>query len=109
MKEQKVLRRFILFLAIATLVMQYSSLSQTELPIPIDTDSLSSLDGKYSFIIASDLGRNGYYQQKPTAEMMGEIADLADIEFIAALGDVHHYLGVQSTDDPLWLTNYELI
>jgi hypothetical protein len=25
------------------------------------------------------------------------------------VGDVHHFMGVASVDDPLWLTNYELI
>ena len=28
---------------------------------------------------------------------------------VLALGDTHHYGGVQSTEDPLWMTNYELI
>lgn len=66
------------------------------------------LDGA-NIMIASDLGRNGYYEQKPIAEQMGEWADKADVEFIAAIGDVHHFNGVISTQDPLWMTNYELI
>ncbi len=61
------------------------------------------------FIIANDLGRNGYYQQKPIAALMGAVAEQNDIEFIAAAGDVHHFMGVASTSDPLWMTNYELI
>ncbi len=82
---------------------------QPQLPTPVDADSLGTLDGKFTYMIASDLGRNGYYYQKPIAEMMGEVADIADVEFIAGLGDVHHYLGVQSTTDPLWMTNFELV
>ena len=62
-----------------------------------------------NFIIANDLGRNGYYEQKNIAAIMGETAEKSDIEFIAAAGDVHHYMGVRSINDPLWMTNYELI
>jgi 3',5'-cyclic AMP phosphodiesterase CpdA len=64
---------------------------------------------EYNFIIANDLGRNGYYDQKPIATSMGQWADSADIEFVAAAGDVHHFNGVASVNDPLWMTNYELI
>ncbi len=77
--------------------------------VPEDADALAKLDDNFTFAIASDLGRNGYYDQKPVAEMMGEVAGITGIEFIAALGDVHHFWGVRSVNDPLWLTNYEWI
>ena len=66
-------------------------------------------EDSHSFILANDLGRNGYYLQKPIAERMGMVAEQNDIEFVAAAGDVHHFEGVASTSDPLWMTNYELI
>lgn len=59
--------------------------------------------------IANDLGRNGYYRQKPIAELMGRMAEEDGPEAVLALGDVHHFEGVQSVDDPLWMTNYETI
>jgi len=62
-----------------------------------------------SFMIANDMGRNGYYDQKPIAAQMGEWAGKAGIDFVAAAGDVHHFNGVASVTDPLWLTNFELI
>jgi 3',5'-cyclic AMP phosphodiesterase CpdA len=62
-----------------------------------------------NFIVANDLGRNGYYEQKPIARLMGYVAENIDLEMIAAAGDVHHFEGVASVDDPLWMTNYELI
>lgn len=62
-----------------------------------------------NFYVANDLGRNGYYDQKPIAETMGRMAETVDIECVAAPGDVHHFEGVRSTQDPLWMTNYELI
>ena len=68
-----------------------------------------ALEQPLNFYIANDLGRNGYYDQKPIARTMGEMAETIDIEFVVAAGDVHHFEGVQSVSDPLWMTNYELI
>lgn len=64
---------------------------------------------RLTFIVASDLGRNGYYDQRPIARLMGETAEREDAEFVAAVGDIHHFLGVASADDPLWQSNYEQI
>lgn len=69
----------------------------------------ASLKNGFNFIIATDLGRNGYYDQKPIAELMGETAKQVSAEFVIASGDTHHYLGIQSTSDPLWMTNFELV
>lgn len=70
----------------------------------------SIFNHKFNFYVANDLGRNGYYDQKPIAELMGEMADKgADPEFVLAIGDIHHFDGVASVTDPLWMTNYELI
>lgn len=80
-----------------------SAMAQTTVEVPAVNEEA------HSFIVANDLGRNGYYEQKPIAELMGELAENIDIEFVAALGDVHHFEGVASVDDPLWMTNYELI
>jgi hypothetical protein len=66
-------------------------------------------DDAVNFIVANDLGRNGYYDQKPIAQLMAYTAGHLDIEMIAAAGDVHHFGGVASVGDPLWMTNYELI
>lgn len=66
-------------------------------------------DNTFNFIIANDLGRNGYYEQKPIAELMGTLAEKVDIEFVAAVGDIHHFEGVASVNDPLWMTNFELV
>lgn len=68
-----------------------------------------TLKKEANFFMANDLGRNGYYDQKPIAELMGVMAEEIEPECILAAGDVHHFEGVQSTSDPLWMTNYELI
>ena len=69
----------------------------------------ATLEKPFTFYLANDLGRNGYYLQKPIAELMGEMAETVDPECVFAAGDVHHFEGVQSINDPLWMTNYELI
>ncbi len=69
----------------------------------------SIFEHKFNFYIANDLGRNGYYDQKPIAELMGTMAEEIGPEFVIATGDVHHFEGVRSVNDPLWMTNYELI
>ena len=74
-----------------------------------DAATWKSLEKPLNFYLANDLGRNGYYDQKPIAELMGKMAETIDIEFVVAAGDVHHFEGVRSVQDPLWMTNYELI
>ncbi len=68
-----------------------------------------AIEKPLNFYIANDLGRNGYYDQKPVARTMGKMAENIDIECVVAPGDVHHFEGVRSTSDPLWMTNFELI
>ncbi len=74
-----------------------------------NAEAWRKLEKPLNFYLANDLGRNGYYDQKPIAELMGRMAEAIDIEFVVAAGDVHHFEGVRSVDDPLWMTNYELI
>lgn len=61
------------------------------------------------FLMCNDNGRNGYYEQKEIAEMMGRIAEQIDVDFVVAPGDVHHFNGVRSVLDPLWTSNFESI
>lgn len=67
----------------------------------------SQYAGKLNFFVCNDMGRNGYYDQKPIAELMGQMAENIGIECVVAAGDIHHFWGVESTQDPLWRTNYE--
>ena len=82
----------LLFITVAAMAQQYQSLK-----------------APLTFIVANDLGRNGYYEQKPVAELMGRVADEVSPEAVIAAGDVFHYMGVQSTNDPLWYSNFENI
>ncbi len=69
----------------------------------------SELDGDVILMIGNDLGRNGYYEQKPIAELMGKVAGAVGPDAFLALGDTHHFLGIESVNDPLWMTNFELV
>lgn len=76
---------------------------------PIDKEGWKQLKAPICLIVANDLGRNGYYQQRPIARLMGEMAEEIGPDAVLALGDVHHFEGVESVGDPLWMTNYESI
>ena len=69
----------------------------------------SMLKGEITMLMTNDMGRNGYYEQKPIAELMGRMAGVVDPECVIAAGDIHHFNGIASLEDPLWMTNYELI
>ena len=51
----------------------------------------SVYDDKCNFYIANDLGRNGYYDQKPIAELMGQMDEEVGPVCVIAAGDVHHF------------------
>lgn len=94
------LRKSLLMLMLA--VITVASVAQT-------SEEWKTLEKPLNFYLANDLGRNGYYDQKSIAELMGRMAENVDIECVIAAGDVHHFEGVRSVNDPLWMTNYELI
>lgn len=87
-----------IIIAAAALVATAGAFAQTKIP-----------KGDVNMIVVSDLGRNGYYDQKRVASTMGRVAEQIGPDAVLALGDTHHYGGVQSVTDPLWMTNYELI
>lgn len=72
-------------------------------------EAWKALGQSVNLILANDLGRNGYYDQKPIAELMGKMAEKVGVECVVAAGDIHHFEGVQSINDPLWMTNYEMV
>mgnify|MGYP001775734923 FL=1 len=89
-----------LFIALGLLV---------SLTLSAQTNRWDSLKNEINFFMANDLGRNGYYEQKPIARLMGEMAEAIGPEAVLAAGDVHHFDGIASTQDPLWISNYEAI
>jgi len=92
----------VFLLLIAVVSVSFGAVAQTP-------EAWSKLKKEAHFFLANDLGRNGYYDQKPIADLMGVMAETIGPECVIAAGDIHHFDGVQSVDDPLWMTNYELI
>lgn len=86
-----------------------ASLSYSQIREAVTIEVPRTTKPAVNFILANDLGRNGYYEQKPIARIMGNLAEQMSIDFVAAAGDIHHFEGVASVNDPLWMTNYELI
>lgn len=62
-----------------------------------------------NFIVISDFGRNGYYNQKEVSDMMAVVAPEYGIRFYVTGGDNFQVAGVQSTQDPLWMSSFENI
>ena len=91
---------------LATLALALLFSVATKAQTPADWQKMK---GDINLFMANDLGRNGYYDQKPIAQLMGEMAEEIGPEAIIAAGDIHHFNGVASVNDPLWMTNYELI
>lgn len=95
-----------LLIAISVVLISFFGSFSTYAQTPADWEKLK---GDVVVYMANDLGRNGYYDQKPIAELMGNMAETLGPECVVAAGDVHHFEGVASVNDPLWMTNYELI
>lgn len=71
-------------------------------------DTLEQLtDGRFSFIVATDLNRYGHFGQREMGYVMGDVADAVDAEFVAVTGDIFHYLGVQSVNDYTFISCFE--
>ena len=59
-----------------------------------------------NFLLVSDVGREGCFDQKVIANTMGEVAKYTKPRAIIATGDTHHGKGVKSVNDSHWQSNY---
>ncbi len=92
-----------------TIVLLFLSIVSIASTIAQTPQTWETLKGEINLYMVNDMGRNGYYDQKTIAELMGTMAETIGPECVIAAGDVHHFNGVASVKDPLWTTNYELI
>ena len=95
-----------LFVAVLVSVLTSTGVMRLSAQSPAEWSKMKS---DITMYMANDLGRNGYYDQKKIAELMGNMAGTVNPECVLAVGDIHHFNGVASTCDPLWMTNYELV
>ena len=91
------------------LLLLFLSLNCPQHSLAQESSRWESMKRDVCLFMVNDMGRNGYYGQRDIARLMGGMAEELDPETVIAAGDVHHFSGVQSTSDPLWMTNYELI
>ncbi|MFR9603422.1 MAG: metallophosphoesterase [Rikenellaceae bacterium] len=64
-------------------------------------------DERLNIFVVADGGRNGFYEQKSVATQMGNLGEVVGPEVIISAGDTHHFDGVESVGDPLWISNFE--
>ena len=95
------MRRFILSLIAATFVAFGASAHNPK--------AWCKMKDKVNFILVSDVGREGCFDQKVIANLMGEVAKCIKPRCVIATGDTHHGKGVSSISDPHWQSNYEAV
>ncbi|MFR9650697.1 MAG: metallophosphoesterase [Rikenellaceae bacterium] len=69
----------------------------------------SLYSAEYNVFVVADAGRNGAYDQVRVGEVLGVYADQLEPEYILNCGDMFHYDGIQSVNDPLLISNFESI
>ena len=67
----------------------------------------STFKKAFNFMIVSDWGWNGMKHQQEVADQMAKTADSIGAKFIVSCGDNFQINGIASTQDPLWMLNYE--
>ena len=60
-----------------------------------------------TFFVLGDWGRHGQYGQKELADVMGQVAEKIEPEFIISTGDNFYPDGVASVMDPAWQKSFE--
>lgn len=109
MPKQSLMKRIIILLLAASAFLAGSCCGGGTTVREDPVDEWKAIGKSLNFYLVNDLGRNGYYYQKPVAETMGRMGGIIGIDFILAAGDTHHFEGIRSVSDPLWMTNYELV
>ncbi len=104
--------RIITVLLLIVFIVSISWTNKGENPKPNIADTTSYLQkikkrGGFNFFIVSDWGWNGFKFQQEVADEMGVIGDKTSPKFIVSCGDNFQLQGVASTQDPLWLVNFE--
>lgn len=89
-----------------TMVLAAAALSAARAQTPAEWNAMKA---DINMLMVNDMGRNGYYEQKPIADLMGRMATVLKPKCVLDAGDTHHFNGIASVNDPLWLTNYEWI
>ncbi len=74
---------------------------------PVEVVTSKTFEKAFNFLIVSDWGWNSYGSQLKVADQMGKTADSINAKFVVSCGDNFQMSGVASTQDPLWMANFE--
>jgi hypothetical protein len=81
--------------------------NQGKQPVKSVNGKAIRIKGALNFFIVSDWGWNGYRYQQNVADEMASFGQKIEPKFIISCGDNFQVNGVASTQDPLWLSNFE--
>jgi hypothetical protein len=102
----------LLIILISSLQLGFSQ-NKPASPVNIETSKLDTVlnlkKHSLNFLLVSDWGWNGFGEQTAVANQMAKTADQIDPKFIISCGDNFQINGIQSINDPLWMTSYENI
>ncbi len=101
------MKRIFTTLIAALLIVSCCTNCDNQRPAITFEESLSGAE--YNIFVVADAGRNGSYDQTRIGEVMGLYAQMLDPEYILNCGDMFNYDGIQSTTDPLLMSNFELV
>jgi tartrate-resistant acid phosphatase type 5 len=111
------MKKKILFFAVLTMVFFMATCTDqkkttTQAVVNIDKGATGfvtkeTFSRAFNFIIVSDFGWNGFKHQQEVADQMSKTADSVHAKFIATCGDNFQISGIASTQDPLWMSNFE--
>jgi len=73
----------------------------------VTQSQVSKIKGASNFFVISDWGWNGFKYQQKVADGMARFSNIIEPKFIVSCGDNFQTSGVISTQDPLWLSNFE--
>lgn len=79
----------------------------TKAPAELSLVTSKTFGDAFNFIIISDWGWNGYRYQQEVADQMAKTADSVNAKFFVTCGDNFQTNVIASTEDPLWMINYE--
>lgn len=96
------------------LIISSCSQPETKTSKAISNDTIKYIKVKVekrsrNFFVVSDWGWNGFYHQQEVADAMTAMTDSIEPNFIVSCGDNFQVSGVASTQDPMWLTNFEYV
>jgi len=97
----------IIYIVCWVFVISCTEVQKAKTIIPEKIVTSKTFEKAFNFMIVSDWGWNSYGAQMKVADQMGKTADSISAKFIVSCGDNFQISGVASTQDPLWMANFE--